>query len=69
MEQNSILEKIKSSYNFKNILFYIKDQKFFFKLFKYSKSLQKKASIELFDYQKDYYNKRIEWEKYVDFYS
>lgn len=42
MEKESILEKIKSNYIFKSILFYIQDQNFYLKLFKYSKSLQKK---------------------------
>ena len=69
MEKKSILEKIKSNYIFKSILFYIQDQNFYLKLFKYSKSLQKKINIELFDYQLDYCNKRIKWELYLEFHS
>ena len=47
MEKESILEKIKSNYIIKNILFYIQDEKFYLKLFKYSKALQKKNKYRI----------------------
>ena len=66
MDNNeSLFEKIKSKYIIKNICSYIKDENILRKLFLYSKSLQEKIFIKLFDYQEGYVNKRIKWEKYL----
>ena len=59
MEKESILEKIKSKYNLENIFDYIKDENFKFKLFVYSKKLQKKFDLKLLDYKNIYLKNRI----------
>ena len=66
IENKSILEKIKSKYVItNNILSFITDKTFFLKLFFYSKSLQNKFNIQLYDYIEEFLNKRIKWENYV----
>ena len=51
MENNGeILHKLKSIYIFDNILNYIKDKNFKFKLLKYSNSLKEKYNIKKNDY-------------------
>ena len=67
MDKESLFEKIRSKYIFQNLLLYINDKKIFFKLFIYSKSLQEKTNVILFDYQEEYYNKRIKWEDFLYF--
>ena len=73
MDKESLFDKIKSKYIFQNLLSYINDKEIFLKLFIYSKSLQEKTNIILFDYQEEYFNKRIKWEDFLyfkrDFYS
>lgn len=59
MEKESILEKIKSKYNLENIFDYVKDENFKFKLFVYSKKLQKKFDLKLLDYKNIYLKHRI----------
>ena len=65
MSNKSILEKINSKYITQNIGEFIERKDFLFELFCYSKSLQKKLEIGLFDYQEKYLNKIIDWEKYL----
>ena len=64
----SLFTKIKSKYIINNICSYIKDENILRKLFFYSKSLQEKININLFDYQKNYANKRMKWEDYLYYY-
>ena len=59
MEKESILEKIISKYTLQNIFDYVKEENFKFKLFVYSKKLQKKLDLKLFDYQNIYLKNRI----------
>ena len=67
MENVSILDKIISKYLLDKIFSYINDdQKIFpYKLFKYSKLLQKRIGIDLFSYKKIYIEKRFFWERYL----
>ena len=65
IDNKSILEKIKSKYIINNLLSFILDKAFFLKLFFYSKSLQNKVNIQLYDYIEEYFNKRIKWEDYL----
>ena len=66
METNeSLFTKIKSKYIINKICYYIKDENILRKLLFYSKSLQGKINITLFDYQKNYVNKRMKWEDYI----
>ena len=65
IENKSLLEKIKSKYIINNLLSFILDKSFFLKLFFYSKSLQNKVNIQLYDYIEEYFNKRIKWEDYL----
>ena len=65
IENKSILEKINSKYIINNLLSFILDKTFFLKLFLYSKSLQNKVNIHLYDYIEQYSNKRIKWEDYL----
>ena len=57
MENKRKLERIKCLFLVKEILNYIQDKNYKFKLFKYSKSFQKKFDIDLIDYQEQYINK------------
>ena len=50
------MEKIKSHSIIKKITNYIKDDKIKLRLFLYSKKFQKQLGIELFDYQKKYFD-------------
>ena len=65
MDNESLYEKIKSKYIFNTILSFINDKKVILKLFFYSKSLQNNSNITLFDYQEEFYNKRINWEDFL----
>ena len=51
MENKIKLEKIKSIYFLKNILSYINDEKYKLLLFAYSKKIQQKLDLTLYDYQ------------------
>ena len=57
MESKRKLERIRCVFLVKEIFNYIKDKNYKFKLFKYSKSFQKKFDIDLIDYQEQYINK------------
>ena len=46
MEEKSILEKIQSQYILSNVLSFIKDDIYLYRLLTYSKSLQKKFNFE-----------------------
>ncbi len=62
------LAKITSKYIIQKILDFIKDDKFAYKLFFYSKSFQQKINIDLYDYQILYLiKKNIKLEKYLAF--
>ena len=65
MNNKSILEKINSKYIIQTIVGYIERKDFLFELIFYSKSLQKKLEISLFDYQEKYLNKNLSWENYL----
>ena len=66
MENQGVLEKINSNYIFKNIFTYIKDYFIKCKLFKYSKLFRKKLNLDLFFYQKQYFeNIGINFFKYL----
>ena len=54
MEIKNKLERIKSIYLLKGLFNYIKDENYHLKVFKYSKSFQKKMGINLIDYQELY---------------
>ena len=59
------MEKIKSKYVLDTIFTFIKDSKLKYKLVVYSKLLQKKLCLKLFDYQKKYIDKfSISFNKY-----
>ena len=68
MEKESILEKIKSKYILENIFDYVKDENFKFKLFVYSKKLQKKFDLKLLDYKNIYLKNRINLFEFLIFY-
>ena len=53
MENQPLINKIKSSYIIRNILNYIRDNNFKLKLFIHSKLFQNKLDIKLIDYQKN----------------
>ena len=65
MEAKSLIEKINSKYIIKNIISFIKDENILKKLYFYSKSLQETINISLFDYKEDYFNKRMQLNKYL----
>lgn len=67
MEDLNLLEKVSSKYIISNISSYIEDEYFLYKLFLYSKSLQKKMNIEIINYKKIYNCKKIDYEKYLDY--
>ena len=68
MEEKNILKGLKSSYIFHNIFDFIKDKNYKYKLFIYSKTLQNKLKINLFEYQKKYIDKLgIKNHKYLSF--
>ena len=69
MEKKSILEKIKSKYNLENIFDYVKDENFKFKLFVYSKKLQKKFDLKLLDYKNIYLKNRINLFEFLSDYN
>ena len=54
MENQGIIDKIKSNYIIKDILSYIKDNKIKLKLFIYSKYLQNKLNIKYADAKEKY---------------
>ena len=57
MDNQGIINKIKSVYIIKNIFNFIKDSNFQLKLFKYSKFFQNKLNIKLVDYKGQYLEK------------
>ena len=65
MEKKSLFIMIKSKYTIKNILSFIEDYQFVFKLVLYSKLSQKKMDISLLDYKEQYIKNRINWESYL----
>ena len=69
MEKESILEKIKSKYILENIFDYVKDENFKFKLFVYSKKLQKKFDLKLLDYKNIYLKNRINLFEFLSDYN
>ena len=71
MNNESLLEKIKSQYNLATIFDYIEDKRFKLKLAIYSNKLKFKLSLELCDYKIQYLlkSKVKVCEKYLSFYS
>ena len=68
MIKNKIIVKLKPLLLIKTISNYIKDEDFIFKLFKYSKSIQKKLDIHLIDYQVRFINKKgIDFNRFLTF--
>ena len=67
MEKESILEKIKSKYIIQTIDSYIEAKKLIFKLFVYSKKLQKKINVSLLYYQENFFNKIFKWYNIKDY--
>ena len=57
MENKHLFERIKSIYILHSILNYISDENIKYKLFKYSKSYQKKLNIDLINYKEKYLEK------------
>ena len=57
MENQGIIDKIKSVYIIKNIFNFIKNSSFQLKLFIYSKYFQNKLNIKLIDYKEQYLKK------------
>jgi hypothetical protein len=57
MEKKHLIERIKSIYILQSILSYIADENIKYKLFKYSKSYQKKLNIGLVNYKEKYLEK------------
>ena len=55
-----MLRKIKSEYILRNLFEFIDDETYPLKLFVYSKLFQKKMEIDLFAYQKKYFNSKAE---------
>ena len=58
MEKKSILKELKSFYIIEIIFSYIKDKDYKYIIAIYSKAIQNKLNISLFDYQKKYINKK-----------
>jgi hypothetical protein len=56
-EEKSILNNLKSNYIFDEIISYIEDKNFKFKLLNYSKELKEKFNIK----KKDYINKYLDY--------
>ena len=70
MDEKSLFEKVKSKYVCQLIFDYIKDKKLKYKLFSYSKSLQKIFGLGLIDYQELYINQLgIDLKKYISNYQ
>ena len=68
MIKNKIIVKLKPLLLIKTISNYIKDEDFIFKLFMYSKSIQKKLDIHLIDYQVRFINKKgIDFNRFLTF--
>ena len=65
MEKQNIIQNITSKYIIQNILSFIGDNYFFYKLFVYSKSCQIKFEIKFEDYQNIYFIKKINWNTYL----
>ena len=59
------LNNIHSKYIIQDIFSYIEDANFFYKLIKYSKSIQNTFNISLLNYEEIYSNKRINYEDYL----
>ena len=64
-----LFDKIKSKYIIFNITSYIKDESFLLKLIKYSKHIQKKLDINIFNYQEKYLNKRFNYENFLTIFN
>ena len=57
MEKNNLIEKINSKYIIENIFDFIKIKNFILKLSYYSKALQTKLNLSLYDYKIVFYSK------------